>query len=173
MISAILEAVQTNFLALPGMGDVLIGYVESISDQAGPRQLLMYPLRGQGKGPNFYTVAALEAGRMIRKRLLVCQFEIWGNPASATDYPDGQDQLLHGTDDTELMLGSLVNAINWSVPGGYQILDEDWNTRSAAQMNGRCCKLRVGFECPIPMIDPTTELAPIAHVSITASLSNP
>lgn len=150
-------------------------FAESWEEQGGPRTIRMRPRRGKGGGPNFYGFDATgsQLNQMVRKVWTELEVQCWGQPASAVQYPDPSEQLLHNTDDTENLRQIVIVAMNQTIPGGYRYLHEVWNDPGEAMMYGRCLTITFALEQPIADIQPYYEEANLAAIDLTGEVNEP
>jgi hypothetical protein len=149
-----------------------VAFAEQWDEQGGPRTIRLRPTRGTGKGPDFYGFdgTGTELNQMVRKVWTQVEVQCWGLPASAAQYPNASDQLLHNTDDTENLRQVVVVAMNQAIPGGYRYMGEVWNNKGEVMMYGRCLTITFSLEQPIPDIKPYNALATIESVQLTGEV---
>lgn len=155
MLSTILgdfiKNVEELCLALDMKLSQPVAFAENWEEQGGARVVRVRPTKGKGAGPNFhgYGLGGTLTNQMVRKVWTTIEVQCWGMPASATDYPNPQEQLLHNTDDTEDLRQIVIVAMNQAIPGGYHYLGETWNLPGEVMMYGRCLTMTFELEQPI------------------------
>jgi hypothetical protein len=149
-----------------------VAFTEQWEEQGGPRTIRFRPTKGTGKGPDFYGYDAYgtELNQMVRKVWTQVEVQCWGMPASAADYPDPTQQLLHNTDDTENLRQIVIVAMNQAIPGGYRYMGEVWNKPGEVMMYGRCLTITFALEQPIPDLQPYNALALVEEVQLTGEV---
>lgn len=108
---------------------------------------------------------------MVRKVWTQIEVQCWGNPASATDFPDPTDQLLHNTDDTERLRQIVVVAAVQTLGAGARYMHELWNQPGEVMMYGRCLTITFAVEQPIADIQPYYDEAKIEAISLTGEVT--
>jgi hypothetical protein len=141
-------------------------------EQGGPRTIRFRITKGKGAGPDFY---GFEQGgtltnQMVRKVWTHVEVQCWGNPATSTQYPDPNDQLLHNTDDTENLRQIVIVGMNQAIPGGYRYIGEVWNQPGEVMGYGRCLTITFALEQPIPDLQPYNAIATIEAVQLTGEV---
>ena len=174
MLSAILGAFINNAEQLCVVRNMPlqqpIAFAEQFEEQGGARTIRLRPIKGRGAGPNDYGGVGTQLNGMVRKVWTAIEVECWGMPASANDYPDPRDQLLHNTDDTENLRQIVVVAINQAIAGGYHYLGETWNHTGEGMMYGRCLKMMFELEQPIADIQPYLAEATVEAIQLTGEV---
>lgn len=152
-----------------------VAFAENWEEQGAPRSIRMRPTKGVGGGANFYGFDATgtQLNQMVRKVWTQLEVQCWGNPASATDFPNPSDQLLHNTDDTEMLRQVAVVAMIQTVNAGARYMHEKWNTPGEVMAYGRCLTITFAIEQPIADIQPYYAEAIVEEISLTGQVEAP